>query len=223
MTENHGSEIGRGRIEVQFIQVVQDIEMEALDLDDLGLGEDNGPCIAVDVAAHGTHRGNTPQRLDHVGGTDITGVQNEVGALQGIERLRSDQAVSVGDYADPLQGDVPSLRQGQSPQPANWAASGTAAANLKHTEATLSYHAAHRLWMKPAVMGTSPKSISEDPCSLKNSQRVLTQFFTGHDSTAHLRNLRMRLPKCVFSPAGLPRHRNKTVTRIQSGSRMTAL
>ena len=53
------------------------------------------------VAAHEGDRRDLTERFDNVLAADVSGMENRIDALQRRERLRSNQAVRVGDDADP--------------------------------------------------------------------------------------------------------------------------
>jgi len=59
--------------------------------------------VVVIVAADELHWCDGAQRFDHVIATDVAGVQNQIDAPQRFERFGADQAVCVGDNADPLK------------------------------------------------------------------------------------------------------------------------
>src|SRR5438552_1276365 len=74
--DDDGMEAGGRRVDVELIQDVPDVEAMVADLHDLGFRQVSGPRTPVDVAAHGKHRRELPQRVEDVGTADVAGVDD---------------------------------------------------------------------------------------------------------------------------------------------------
>src|SRR6267143_2426758 len=103
-------EAGGGRIEVERVEVVQDIEDDVPDANDLRVLQRLRPILTVVVPPHGDHRSHFAQRLQHVGTADVTGVDDQLRAAQGVDRLWTHQTVGVGDHPDDSAGSCHALR-----------------------------------------------------------------------------------------------------------------
>jgi hypothetical protein len=56
--------------------------------------------MRVDVAAYGAGRRERAEALQHLRAADVAGIEDEVRAGEGSDRLRPQQAVGIGDHAD---------------------------------------------------------------------------------------------------------------------------
>src|SRR5208282_4657172 len=69
------------------------------DFEEFGLGQGARPGGGIDVAADGSHGCDLRERGENFGSAYVSGVKDAVGSAQRIHGLRTQQAVSVGDYA----------------------------------------------------------------------------------------------------------------------------
>jgi len=78
MTTYHYAEARSDRIDVQFVRVVQHIEMRAAGLDDLRLPKVISPVPSVVVASNCDHRCYRPERLEYRGRPHIARMKDQV-------------------------------------------------------------------------------------------------------------------------------------------------
>jgi len=95
-----GVESRRFRFQIQFGEVVQDINGNAADFDHLGLRQRPRPSSLVDVAAHDRDRRDRGEASKNFRCTDIAGMNDVLGASQLGHCFRPKQSVCVGDDAD---------------------------------------------------------------------------------------------------------------------------
>ncbi len=100
MAEDDRGEACRGGVQVQGEEFVEDVDKDAVDLDDPGMGQIRGPGAPVGVAPDGVHRRDLRQGLQYLGITDVPGVNDQLDTGQGGGGLGAQQAVGVGDDAD---------------------------------------------------------------------------------------------------------------------------
>src|SRR5690606_16769256 len=91
-------ETGGGRVEVERVDVMDDIEEAAFDLEDRGIGKRVGPL--VDIAANGRKRRQRLEAAKHLRFADVPRVHDRIAAGQGGRGLRPEQPVRVRDDAD---------------------------------------------------------------------------------------------------------------------------
>jgi hypothetical protein len=89
-----------GWIKPKFLQVVDDVDLHVADLQHGILRQFPRPRLNVNVPAHGSNGSDLLQGGDDRGITDISGVDDVVGAAQSIKSLCAKQAMRVGDDAD---------------------------------------------------------------------------------------------------------------------------
>ena len=101
MAEDHGRESGGGGIQIDLVEDVQHVDPVAGDLDRGRRRQRLGPSSVIGVAAHGRHRRDASERLEHVGPTDVAGMEDALHPGQRVQRLGTQQAVRVGDQPHP--------------------------------------------------------------------------------------------------------------------------
>lgn len=100
VTGHDGMEPRRRRIDVELRKVVNDADDRVVDLQDLNLVERRRPRPRVVVPSDRGHGRNAGQSIEDPGRADVAGVHDELAATQGLDRLRSQQAMRVGDQTD---------------------------------------------------------------------------------------------------------------------------
>ena len=93
-------ELDGGRVEVEFCEIVKDIQEHTRDLDDLVLAQSARPVALVVVPAHGDDGRDLAKTFENARFADIPGVDDQVGIAQRGARLCSEQAVGVRDDPD---------------------------------------------------------------------------------------------------------------------------
>jgi len=88
------------RVQVQRADVVQQVEVSALDEQDFRFGQAGARSFPVDVAAHRGDGRDPAQGLEDFGVAHIAEVKNALHAGQERRNLRAKQAVRVADDAD---------------------------------------------------------------------------------------------------------------------------
>ncbi len=87
-------------LEVQLCQIVQHVDGNAAELEHRRLRQLARPRTFVDVAPHGSHRGNRGKLFEDLRSTDIAGMNDVFRPAQSFNGLRSQQAMRIGDDAD---------------------------------------------------------------------------------------------------------------------------
>ena len=95
-------EAGGSGIQVQGEQFVEDVEVEPPHLHHSGVGEVSSPVAPVGVAPDRVHRRNPLQGAQNPGVADIPGVDDELHAFEGFQRLGAQQPMGVGDDPDTM-------------------------------------------------------------------------------------------------------------------------
>ena len=90
---------GVERLQPDERPVVEDQHRDASEVERSALRQQARPA-AVHVPAHGDDGRELPELLQHVVAADVAGVEDHVRSPQGLDRLRPDEAVHVGDDAD---------------------------------------------------------------------------------------------------------------------------
>jgi len=101
---DNGCEASGSRIEIQGCEVVQDVQVKRSDGDDVGHGQRLGPRARIDVSTNGKRWRDGTKLLEDLGATHVAGMDDEIRALQRVERLRAEQSVRVGDDSDGDRG-----------------------------------------------------------------------------------------------------------------------
>jgi hypothetical protein len=92
---------GRARVDVERLQVVDRIQRHRPEVDAGRLRDRTRPRRRVVVAADNRQRGNGRQALENRRTADIARVDDMVGPGKKVERFGPQQAVRVGNQADP--------------------------------------------------------------------------------------------------------------------------
>lgn len=93
---------GGGGIKIETGQIVKNVESRLFDAHDLSARQRPGPGTGVDVSSHGDHWRDRLQDVENLPVSYVSGVDDLAAALQFLERLLPEEAVSVGDDADSL-------------------------------------------------------------------------------------------------------------------------
>jgi hypothetical protein len=101
-TNNDAESCGSG-FQIQRMKVVKDVDGGAGGFDNGNGGQDVGPAGGVDIAADSNDRGDLAESVENFGTADVAGVDDEIGAAQGVESGIAKQAVSIGDQGDILR------------------------------------------------------------------------------------------------------------------------
>ena len=88
MTVNDGGEARGSRIEVEFCDVVQEIELVIAGGDDRGRRQARRPRPGIDVATNRERRSNASELFDQAGRSDVAGMDDQIGPTQFREGLR---------------------------------------------------------------------------------------------------------------------------------------
>jgi hypothetical protein len=88
------------RVEIQGGQVMEEMEDHTAYLEGLGIMKAFDPMTLVGVSPDSRHRGDREQGAHDIPGSDISRVDNEVGAAEFFKRTGAGKPVCVGDYAD---------------------------------------------------------------------------------------------------------------------------
>ena len=88
------------RLQIQFVQVVQNVDRHAADFKHIGGRNFPRPSGAIHVAANRGDGRNLGQLFQDGGIADVPGMNDVVGTAQRGESLRAKQAVSIRDNAD---------------------------------------------------------------------------------------------------------------------------
>jgi hypothetical protein len=97
MAAYDGPKTGCSRIQVEFVEIVKDIERDFFNLDDLRLRKAPCPFASVDIPSNGNDRCDRSQRLQHPRFSDVSCVDYPFGAFESLDDLRSHETVGVRD------------------------------------------------------------------------------------------------------------------------------
>ena len=100
MAADHDRESRGFGIEIQLRQIVQHVNGKACDFKHFMFRQLSRPCTSIDVAANCRDRSDCREPLDYCGGADVAGMNDVIRPAQSFDGFRSQQPVSVGDYAD---------------------------------------------------------------------------------------------------------------------------
>jgi hypothetical protein len=79
---------------------VEHVKQTPACLDDLGQRQGFRPCALVDVAANGKRGRDVAKRIENLRPADVAGMENEITAAEGSDRLGTNQTVGIRDDAD---------------------------------------------------------------------------------------------------------------------------
>ena len=100
MTGNDGREIRSFRREIELVEIVQDVQAEIANLHDFSYGKLLGPGGRINVAAHGVNRGDSAQAWQDFFGSDVSGMNDDVGTCQRLQSFGAEQAMRIRDDSD---------------------------------------------------------------------------------------------------------------------------
>ena len=83
-------------VQVKAVKVMEKVKAESFDFDGPGSREIPGPILTVHVSPDRVNRSNGAQRGENFMRAHIPRMKNKVSALEGSERLGSNQSVGVG-------------------------------------------------------------------------------------------------------------------------------
>ena len=110
MTGDDSRKSGELRVEVQCLEVVQHVEVEAPGLDDVEGGQRSGPRPGIDVSSDRKSRRDGAKPLEHFRPADVAGVDDQRRPLQRVGGFWTQQAVGIRDDADGEHSAWPSRR-----------------------------------------------------------------------------------------------------------------
>lgn len=76
VSRNDNPESSSLRLQIKLCQIVQNVDRNAGDLDDFGLGQLSSPRTVVDVAANGRDGSNLREGVEDLGCADIAGMKD---------------------------------------------------------------------------------------------------------------------------------------------------
>ena len=97
---DHDLESGHLRLQIQLRQIMEDVDGDAIQLNNLGLRQLAGPPTVINVSANRSEWCNCGQFFENFGIANIPGVNDVVRAAQYRDRFWPKQSMSVGDDAD---------------------------------------------------------------------------------------------------------------------------
>jgi hypothetical protein len=100
VTADHDLDARSFRYDVELLEIVNYIHPHQVDFEGLSLWQTLSPDPPVDVAAHCSERGRLAQSAQHGRLPDITCVNDQIGTLEGLDRLGSQETMGVGYQAD---------------------------------------------------------------------------------------------------------------------------
>src|SRR6187551_885045 len=100
MAEYDRRESGTLRIDVEGRDVMQHVQLQWPGLDDLNQGQCVRPVACVDIPTNGERWRDAPELFEDLRVSNVAGVNDQVRAVQRLHRLRTKEAVGVGDDTD---------------------------------------------------------------------------------------------------------------------------
>ncbi len=97
---DHHTETGADGVDIQFLQVVQHMDADALDLKGQVRRNARRPLTFVVVTSDGVYRSEGPQRFQYVRPADIPRMDDSLHSRQRRDGLRPKQAVRVGNQSN---------------------------------------------------------------------------------------------------------------------------
>jgi len=98
-------ELCDGRVEVELLKVVKDVDQGRASFDDCRQRQLRCPGSLVDVSSDGDQRRHRAELFEDLRLADIAGVEDQVGSAESRQRLRTHEAVGIGDQADDVRVD----------------------------------------------------------------------------------------------------------------------
>jgi len=103
MAGDHDIEAGRGRIQLQLFDVMEDVNAYTFQIDSKAGRYSGRPRTLVVVSSDRIDRRNRPKLFDDLRAADVTRMNDMRHAAQSAERLGPQQPVRVGNEADSQQ------------------------------------------------------------------------------------------------------------------------
>jgi len=88
-------------IEVEIVEIVEHIQIEAGNFDNRGKRQLLRPRLCVHVAAYGKHGSDIFQLREYFRCTHVSCVNDQLDSGEGVLRFRPENAVGIGNDADP--------------------------------------------------------------------------------------------------------------------------
>lgn len=86
--------------QIELCQIVQDINRNAANFENFYVCKFARPCGFIDIAAHCDYRRDLFKSLQNFLRAHVACVNDVIGTLQSLNRLRTQQPMRVGDHAD---------------------------------------------------------------------------------------------------------------------------
>ncbi len=90
--------------QIECSQIMHDVDRDPRGLDQFGFRQVARPCFLIDIAANDGEGSQTRKLGENLGRAHVTRMNDVLGSTQRFDRLRTKQAVSIGDHADQLRG-----------------------------------------------------------------------------------------------------------------------
>ncbi len=100
VTIHDNAETSRLGPQIQFVQIVQQVDRDTIDLDHLSLRQFPRPFLLVHISAHGSYGSDFMQLLQDFRIANIPGMQGDIRSPQRFDGFGPQQSVCVGDHAD---------------------------------------------------------------------------------------------------------------------------
>lgn len=100
MPAHDNVESSRGRIEVQLMNIVQNINSRRTRFHHRSRRQPGGPLTRINIPANRYHRSHGAQLVKYFGTSDIPRVNDEVASLERAQSLAPQQAMGIGNDAD---------------------------------------------------------------------------------------------------------------------------
>ena len=97
MTAYHDMKLGGFRVQVEGLNIVQYVNVDACRFGYGCFRERFRPVGGIDVAANGYHWSNVRKGFQYAWVAHVTGMNDQVRAAHGLQGFRAQQAVGVGD------------------------------------------------------------------------------------------------------------------------------
>ncbi len=100
VSKDHNSKTRDFRLQIEVGEIVERVDRDTVQLNDFGRRQFLRPRRFIDISADGCHWGNLFQLIENFERTYISGVNDVLRTAQAFDRLRTKQAMRVGDDAN---------------------------------------------------------------------------------------------------------------------------
>lgn len=100
VSEEDGRKFGGGGVEVERVEIVEQVEVVALEEEDVGFRQAAAGAGAVDVAADGVDGGDLLKGFEDGGAADVAEVEDVLNSGENGRHFRAQKPVGVADDAD---------------------------------------------------------------------------------------------------------------------------